>query len=92
MTSPLLAPVLAQLRAFLAGGPLAPLRAAVTDAATTVDDHPDLSDAERDWFDELYDAVDTAADDPVDARSRKRGIVGAAELRDLLRSARLDRS
>ena len=91
MTSPL-APLRAELRAFLAGGPYMPLRAAVMDAATIVDDDTGIPDADRDWFDELYEAVEMAAEDPVDARARKAGVVGAAELREQLRSARLDRS
>lgn len=68
-----------------------PLWTAVMDATHVVDQDLGLSDADREWFDELYDAVYTAADDPVDAQSRKDGIVGASELREQLRSARSDR-
>lgn len=80
------------MSAFVAGGPFAPLRSAVMDAVEMVDEDDRLSDAERDWFDELYDVVYMAADDPVDAASRKRGVIGASELREQLRLARLDRS
>ena len=79
------------MTAFLAGGPFHPLWRAVMDAAESLDEDPSLSDAERDWFDELYDAVYMAAEDPVDPASRKAGVVGAGELRVQLRSARLDR-
>lgn len=83
--------VRAQVKTFMAGGPFLPLRDVVNDAAHEIDDDKSLSDAERDWFDELFDAVSMAADDPVDARARKDGIVGAAELREQLALARLDR-
>ena len=68
-----------------------PLWRAVMDATATVDDDPRLSDAEREWFDELYDAVYMAAEDPVDPVSAKAGIIGAAALRVHLREAGLDR-
>lgn len=83
-----LTPLRAQVRAFLAGGPFSSLWAAVMDASGTVDLDESLPEGELEWFDELYDAVYMAADDPVDDRSRKDGIVGASELREQLRSAR----
>jgi hypothetical protein len=90
MASPLAA-VTAEVRTFLAGGPFMSLWRAVMDATATVDRDGSLSDAERDWFDELYDAVHMGADDPVDALSRKDGVVGAGELREQLRRGHLDR-
>jgi hypothetical protein len=84
-------PVRRQLSAFLGGGAFLPLRTAVLDAAASVDDDARLSDAERDWFDELYDAVYMAADDPVDRAQAKAGIIGAAALRAHLRELGLDR-
>ena len=84
-----LAAVRAAMRAFLAGGPLAPFRDAVLDAADDVDRDDALSDAEREWFDELYDAVLMSAEDPVEPRHRNAGRVGAGELREQLRQARL---
>ncbi|MDF1505820.1 hypothetical protein [Roseisolibacter sp. H3M3-2] len=90
MASPL-APVRRAVADFLAGGPHAPLRAAVMDAAPDVDDDPGLDDAERDWFDELYDAVAMSADDPVEPARARAGVVGAGALRGQLREAGLDR-
>ena len=88
--SSVLASVRAQLRAFLSGSALPPLRSAVLEAAETIDHDASLSDDEREWFDELYDAVVMAAEDPVSPRDRKAGVVGATELREQLRQARLD--
>lgn len=80
-----------QLSAFLGGGAFLPLRSAVLDAAASVDDDPRITDAERDWFDELYDAVYMAADDPVDRERARAGVIGAAALRGQLRELGLDR-
>ena len=69
-----------------------PLWTAVMDATESVDDDASLSDADREWFDELYDAVYIAADDPVDRVSAKSGIIGAGELRVQLRTMGFDKS
>lgn len=61
------------------------------DATATVDSDEHVSDDDRDWFDELYDAVYMGAEDPVDAQSARDGVVGAAELRVQIRAMRLDR-
>ena len=81
-----LGPVRRQVAAFLAGGAFMPLWTAVMDATESVDDDANVSDADRDWFDELYDAVYMAQDDPVDRASAGSGIIGAAELRVQLRA------
>jgi len=91
MPSPL-DPVRREVAAFLAGGAYAPLRAAVMDATEFVDDDPQLTESERDWFDELYDAVYMAAEDPVSAADARAGKVGAAALRVQLRELGLDAS
>ena len=80
-----------EVAAFLAGGAYAPLRAAVVDAAASVDEDARLTEAERDWFDELYDAVSMAAEDPVSPADARAGIIGAAALRVQLRELQLDR-
>ena len=80
-----------QLALFLNGGQYLPLRNAIMEATEPVDVDPNISDDERDWYDELYDAVYMAAEDPVDARSAKDGVIGAAELREQIRAMRLDR-
>ena len=90
MSSPL-DPVRQAVAAFLAGGPHAPLHAAVMGAVAIVDDDPRITESERDWFDELYDAVDMGAEDPVSPADARAGIVGAAALRVHLRELRLDR-
>jgi hypothetical protein len=77
---------------FLSGAPFMLLWRAVMDATEYVDADATLSDLERDWFDELYDLVYMAAEDPVDAESRDAGIAGAEELRGEIRALRLDRS
>ena len=63
-----------------------PLWTAVMDATESVDEDANLSDADREWFDELYDAVYMAQDDPVDRVSAKSGIIGTTELRVQLRA------
>lgn len=90
-TSPLDA-VRAELAVFLAGGEYAPFWEVVASATDAIDADQDIDDDERDWFDELYDAVYMGADDPVDAKSAAEGMVGAAELREQLRAMRLDRN
>ncbi len=67
----------AQLTTFLAGGDYESLWQAVVEVADAVDDDAKISDDERDWFDELYDAVYMAEEDPVDKKSADAGIVGA---------------
>jgi len=79
-------PVRSQVAAFLAGGAFMPLWSAVMDATESIDDDANISDAERGWFDELYDAVYMTADDPIDRASAKAGVIGAAELRVQLRA------
>ena len=79
------------LAKFLSGGMYMPLWTAVMDATTIVDANPNVSDDEREWYDELYDAVYMAAEDPVDDKSAKDGIIGAAELRLQIRAMQLDR-
>lgn len=81
-----------QLGIFLEGGDYTPLWTAVMDATEAVDADPDISDDDREWFDELYDAVYMGAEDPLDAQSAKDGMVGAADLRAQIREMRLDRS
>lgn len=90
MTSPL-DNVRIQLAAFLDGGDYAALWQAVMDATAAVDTDATVSDDEREWFDELYDAVYMSAEDPVDQASAADGIIGAAELRVQIRDMRLDR-
>lgn len=80
------------LEAFLSGAPFASLWRVVMDATEYVDADDALSDAERDWFDELYDLVYMAAEDSVDAESLDAGITGAEDLRTEIRALRLDRS
>ncbi len=89
MPSPL-DPIRRAVAAFPAGGAYAPLRAAVVDAAGSVDEDARLAEAERDWFDELYDAVYMAAEDPVSPADARDGVIGAAALRVQLRELRLD--
>lgn len=86
----ILAPLRAQLRAFLAGGDFMPLWTAVMDATDRMDDDAGVSDDDREWFDELYEAVYMAADEPIAPQDRKAGVISAAELREHLRHARLD--
>jgi hypothetical protein len=76
----------------LAGGPFKSLWIAVMDATASIDADTQLADSEREWFDELYDLVYMAAEDPVDAESHDSGIVGAEELRTEIRALRLDGS
>ena len=83
-------PVRRQVATFLAGGSFLPLWTAVMEATDIVDDAAELSEAERDWFDELYDAVYMAQEEPVDRVSAKAGIVGADELRAQLRDMGFD--
>lgn len=90
MASPL-DPVRRAVAAFLGGGAHAPLRQAVRDATAAVDEDPRLTEAERDWFDELHDAVSMSADDPVRPADVRAGVIGAAALRVHLRELRLDR-
>ena len=90
MPSPL-DPIRREVAAVLAGGAYAPLRAAVVDAAASVDEDARLTEAERDWFDELYDAVYMGGEDPVSPADARAGIVGAAALRVQLRELQLDR-
>lgn len=90
MPSPL-DPIHREVAAFLAGGAYAPLRAAVVDAAASVDEDARLTESERDWFDELYDAVYMGGEDPVSPADARAGVVGAAALRAQLRALRLDR-
>jgi hypothetical protein len=89
MASPL-DKVRSALQAFLGGEPFKPFWIAVMEATEFVDADAGLSDAERDWFDELYDLAYMAAEDPVDAESHDAGIVGAEELRKEIRALRLD--
>ena len=84
-------PVRRAVAAFLAGGAHAPLQRSVMDATATVDADPRLTEAERDWFDELHDAVSMSADDPVSPADARAGVIGAAALRVQLRELRLDR-
>lgn len=80
-----LAGVRAEFRAFVAGGPFAPLWRAVMAATEVLDEAPGLSAADRRWYDAVYEAVYMGADDPVPAVDRADGVVGAAELRSRLR-------
>jgi len=68
-----------------------PLWGAVMDATEQIDEDPQASDADRDWFDELYELVYMGAEDPVSAKDRKDGVIGAAELRQQIREFHLDR-
>ncbi|MGV3710487.1 MAG: hypothetical protein ACO1Q7_16775 [Gemmatimonas sp.] len=90
-TSPLEA-VRAELAVFLAGGEFTPFWDAVANATDAIDADQNIDDDEREWFDELYDAVYMGAEDPIDAKAAAEGMVGASELREQLRAMRLDRS
>jgi hypothetical protein len=83
--------VRAELSVFLAGGDFTPLWESVANATDALDADQDIDDDDRDWFDELYDAVYMGAEDPIDAKAAAEGMVGAAELREQLRAMRLDR-
>ena len=85
-----LAPVRAQVRTFLAGGPIAPFWTAVMEAAASVDADASLSQDERDWFDELYDFVYMAANDPLADDAGAPGAARSEALRAQLRELGLD--
>lgn len=78
------------LAAFLAGGAFRPLWASVMDAAPRVDADAQLSERERDAFDELYDLVCAATGDPLDADDADVVEADAAELRTQLRELGLE--
>jgi hypothetical protein len=81
-----LAPLYKNVTAFMAGGEFWPLWTAVMDA-TSVED---FTEPEAAWFDALYDLVYMAQPDPVQAADARDGIIGAAELRKLIREHGLD--
>ena len=74
-----------ELRRFLDGGAFGPLWRAVMDATELVDTYPGVTDAEQRWYEAVYDLVPMGAEDPVSPADRATGIVGAAELRAMLR-------
>jgi hypothetical protein len=79
------------LAAFLAGGAFRPLWAVVMDAAPRIDADPQVSEHERDAFDELYDLVCAATGDPLDVDGAEVVETDAAELRAQIRELGLER-
>jgi hypothetical protein len=75
-----------ELRAFLDGGSFWPLWHSVMDATEIVDSAPDLTQAERDWFDALYELVYMGADEQPTPDERTLGLLGPAELRSRLQA------
>jgi hypothetical protein len=88
--SPLLAPIAQAVREFIAGGPYMPLWRAVMDGTEVIESSP-ISDAERQWFYDLYELVYMGAEDPVSGAERTDGLIGAADLRSRIKGSALDR-
>lgn len=84
-------PVRHALAAFLAGGHFRPLWAAAVAAAPRLDADPQVSEDERDAFDELYDLVCAATGDPLDIEGAEVVEGDAAELRLQIRELGLER-
>jgi hypothetical protein len=84
-------PLRRALAAFLGGGEFRPLWAVVMDAAPRVDEDPQVSERERDAFDELYDLVCAATGDPLDVEGAEVVETDAAELRAQIRELGLER-
>ena len=84
-----LADVRAQMAVFLAGGPFMPFWSAVMDATSIRDSG--FSEAEQQWFDEAYDLVYRAGEDPVGPNDAGDGIIGASLLPTQLYGRGLDR-
>jgi hypothetical protein len=72
----------------MAGGDFWPLWRAVMDVAS----QNELPDTHTDqaWFDALYDLVYMAGPDPVSESEARDGIIGATQLRSLIRDKGLD--
>ena len=81
-----LAPLQLRLTEFLAGGPFQPLWIAVMEATSLVDTAPDLTETDRQWFDDLYDIVYMGHEGAVATEDREVGLLGAAELRMRLKT------
>jgi hypothetical protein len=73
-----------ELQTFVHGGAFMPLWRAVMDATEEVDHASDLSDADRDWFDQVYDLIYMGGEGAVTADERSLGIQGSDELRRAL--------
>ncbi|HEX9606334.1 MAG TPA: hypothetical protein VF962_03815 [Gemmatimonadaceae bacterium] len=73
-----------ELQTFVHGGAFVPLWRAVMDATEEVDHASDLSDADREWFDQVYDLVYMGGEGAVTADERSVGILGSDELRRAL--------
>lgn len=89
MTSPI-STIRAHLATFLNGGDYESFWDAISETSEAIDADDSVSNDDREWFDELYDAAYMGAEDPIDAKSSKEGMVGAAELRKQIREMGLD--
>jgi hypothetical protein len=81
--------VKAELQAFVKGGAFMPLWRAVMDVTDEVDRATDLSDHDRQWFDEIYDLVYMGSEGSVDAEDRSLGLMEAEDLRRVLQERSL---
>jgi hypothetical protein len=70
-----------ELQRFAQGGAFMPLWRAVMDASGEVDHAADLSDADKEWFDQVYDLVYMGGEGAVNADERSVGMLGSDELR-----------
>lgn len=59
------------------------------DAAATIDQATDPTDADLVWFDRLHELVYMGSDGEVNARDRDAGLMSADDLRGKIRDARL---
>jgi hypothetical protein len=82
--TPTLDRVKTELQTFAQGGAFMPLWPAVMDATEQVDHAADLSDADREWFDQVYDLVYIGGEGEVNTEERSVGILGSDELRRAL--------
>ncbi len=78
-----------ELQAFVKGGPFMPLWRAVMDMTDKVDQATDLTDNDRQWFDEVYDLVYMGGDGSVGAEDRSLGLMESEELRRVLQERSL---
>ena len=84
--APSLEPLRNVLSSFMAGGDFWPLWDAVMDVVYQ-EGPPQVDEA---WFDALYDLVYMAGPDPVSEGAARDGIIGATQLRRLIRDKGLD--
>ena len=68
-----------------------PLWRAVMDATEHVDSDSELSDADLEWFDQMYELVYMASEGRVSREEKAFGLLGSEELRRMLREKGLDK-